>query len=125
MPGHAQGRDRRDGPMMDRGGIATGETPAENRAGMRAQGSIDRVVARSPTRVFDPDMDISVETTTVTTATPCAPSRASPPPSPVPPALQDRRVHIRNTALPNADQAAIYHAMQITPPAPNRRKTIV
>ena len=26
-----------------------------------------------------------------------------------------RRVDIRNTALPNADQAAIYHAMQITP----------
>ncbi len=30
-----------------------------------------------------------------------------------------RRVHIRNTALPNADQAAIYHAMQIAPPARN------
>ena len=68
MPGHAQGRDCRDGPVMEIGGIATEETPAENRAGMRAQGSIDRGVARSPTRVFDPDMDISVETTTITTA---------------------------------------------------------
>ncbi len=36
-----------------------------------------------------------------------------------------RRVHIRNTALPNADQAAIYHAMQIAPPARNLRKTVV
>jgi len=34
-------------------------------------------------------------------------------------------VHIRNTALPNADPAALYHAMPIAPPAPNRRKTIV
>ena len=53
--------------VMDRmeiGGIATEETPADNRAGMRAQGSIDRGVARSPTRVFDPE----VATTTVTTA---------------------------------------------------------
>ncbi len=36
-----------------------------------------------------------------------------------------RRVHIRNTAIPNADQAAIYQAMQIAPPAPNLRKTVV
>ena len=36
-----------------------------------------------------------------------------------------RRVHIRNTALPNADQAAVYHAMQIAPPARNLRKTVV
>ncbi len=36
-----------------------------------------------------------------------------------------RRVHVRNTALPNADQAAIYQAMQIASPAPNLRKTIV
>ena len=36
-----------------------------------------------------------------------------------------RRVPIRNTALPNADQAAIYHAMQITPPARNLRRVIV
>jgi len=49
---------------MEIGGIATEETPAGNRAGMRAQGSIDRGVARSPTRVFDPDST----TTTVTTA---------------------------------------------------------
>ena len=53
---------------MEIGGIATEETPADNLAGMRAQGYIDRGVSRSPTRVFDPDMDISVETTTVTTA---------------------------------------------------------
>ncbi len=49
--------------VMDRmeiGGIAT----EENRAGMRAQGSIDRVVSRSPTRVFDPDAAM----TTVSTA---------------------------------------------------------
>ena len=32
---------------------------------------------------------------------------------------------IRNTALPNADPAAIYQAMQIAPPARNRRKTVV
>ncbi len=49
---------------MEIGGIATEETPADNRAGMRAQGSIDRGVARSPTRVFDPDST----TPTVTTA---------------------------------------------------------
>ncbi len=36
-----------------------------------------------------------------------------------------RRLHVRNTALPNADQAAIYQAMPIAPPARNRRKTIV
>ncbi|MCY4301518.1 MAG: hypothetical protein OXC68_15655, partial [Aestuariivita sp.] len=35
------------------------------------------------------------------------------------------RLHVRNTALPNADQAAIYNAMQIGPPARNLRKTIV
>ncbi len=49
---------------MEIGGIAT----EDNRAGMRAQGSIDRVVSRSPTRVFDPDVESTVETTTVTTA---------------------------------------------------------
>jgi len=95
--------------VMDRmeiGGIAT----ADNRAGMRAQGYIDRVVSRSPTRVFDPDMDMSVETTTITTAF------ARP---------DGRRLHVRNTALPNADQAAIYHAMPIAPPARNLRKTVV
>jgi len=69
-PGHAQGRDCRDGPVMDRGGIATEETPADNLAGIRTQGYIDRVVSRSPTRVFDPDVDISVGNTTVTTAGP-------------------------------------------------------
>ena len=49
--------------VMDRmeiGGIAT----EENRAGMRAQGYIYRVVSRSPTRVFDPDAAM----TTVSTA---------------------------------------------------------
>jgi len=55
---------------MDRGGIATEETPADNLAGIRTQGYIDRVVSRSPTRVFDPDVDISVGNTTVTTAGP-------------------------------------------------------
>ncbi len=30
-----------------------------------------------------------------------------------------RRLHVRNTALPNADQAAIYQAMPIAPPARN------
>jgi len=48
--------------VMDRmeiGGIATEETPEDNRAGMRAQGSIDRVVSRSPTRVFDPDASMT------------------------------------------------------------------
>jgi len=53
---------------MEIGGIAT----EDNRAGMRAQGYIDRGVSRSPTRVFDPAVDISgestVETTTVSTA---------------------------------------------------------
>ena len=42
-----------------------------------------------------------------------------------PASTQDRRVHIRNTALPNADPAEIYQAMQIGPPARNRRKTVV
>ncbi len=49
--------------VMDRmeiGGIAT----EENLAGMRAQGYIYRVVARSPTRVFDPNAAM----TTVSTA---------------------------------------------------------
>jgi len=46
--------------MMEIGGIATAET----RAGMRAQGTIDRGVSRSPTRVFDPDAAM----TTVATA---------------------------------------------------------
>jgi len=36
-----------------------------------------------------------------------------------------RRLHIRNTALRNADLTAIDHAMPIVHPAPNLRKTIV
>ncbi len=45
---------------MEIGGIAT----EENRAGMRAEGYLYLVVARSPTRVFDPDAAM----TTVSTA---------------------------------------------------------
>jgi len=36
-----------------------------------------------------------------------------------------RRLHVRNTALPNADQAAIYKAMQIAPQPRTRHLTIV
>lgn len=36
-----------------------------------------------------------------------------------------RRVRVRNTALPNADRAAVYQAMRIAPPAPNPRRTVV